>query len=365
MFSFKAFDDANGVHQTNHRLKGAARNTIVPKPSPTNLSSPSPPNLFFPSSAYQSFNAMHCRSPPEPYSESDDVFEVKKLGTHCTRSELHGCLSSRRASIFGESDVEQTLSNGTPVEIKYVTLIRDPIDRVLSEYYWGREHGLSQPEKARKKEMEKETGINSNQQFSQQHQQKSSKKPSNKLRNKKRTREPIPKWGDWSENMMAAAIVNSTDSFSRWIHHPDNKANNRMVRWLLDSSVPPQTCTAFDGHSHLSLEPFYYKQTTTPNRAALSSLVDSFSCIGLVEQLPLSVTHCQTALNLPPPHPDQPKILDEIMGNERTSHKSSRKSRAGVDEEVVMRNMVRELNELDVIFHDIVKTRFDAQYNIQ
>lgn len=200
MFSFKAFDDANGVHQTNHRLKGAARNTIVPKLSPTNLSSPSPPNLFFPSSAYQSFNAMHCRLPPEPYSESDDVFEVKKLGTHCTRSELHGCLSSRRASIFGESDVEQTQPNGTPVEIKYVTLIRDPIDRVLSEYYWGREHGLSQREKARRKEMEKETGINSNQQFSQQHQQKSSKKPSNKLRNKKRTREVSWKYSNYASH---------------------------------------------------------------------------------------------------------------------------------------------------------------------
>ena len=52
-------------------------------------------------------------------------------GTHCSFSELNDCFVTKRAQIGYEN-----LQNPTN---KYFSIIRNPIDRVISEYFWWHE----------------------------------------------------------------------------------------------------------------------------------------------------------------------------------------------------------------------------------
>ena len=72
---------------------------------------------FYPNSRTQSWNSPGCRK------------LTKFGGTHCGYSEIKSCIDSHQA----------TLNYSRIQNIKYFSVIRDPVERVISEYFWWKD----------------------------------------------------------------------------------------------------------------------------------------------------------------------------------------------------------------------------------
>lgn len=246
----------------------------------------------FPSSAYIDNGIVHDFNTPG--CELDD----HTWGTHCAASEIGDCVRKLNT----ERDM-------TP-KVKFITFIRHPVDRVISEYYWWKDGGIP-----------------------------------------------------WTEEMHQLAISASLED---WVVHEKNTANNRQTLYfLIDEPFPKRgQCTAFKGEKTINWIEEKYGSTKEFNELQLSQVlanvareegqhigIDDFGFIGILNDEATS-RGFKKIFGVSP-------LLDSAFNSHRLSRRAEKERKLHVTDSI--RELIEEKNKLDMQLYRLIQERLMKQ----
>ena len=243
---------------------------------------------WFPRRAKKSWNAPGCR---KNYSKH---YIAKKQHhiygpTHCGFSEMKSCFSKKMALI----------DYGHAKTVKYVSIIRDPVERVISEYFWWR-----------------------------------------KLITNKNNKRP-PK--AWPENLREVS-----GNLTEWLLHKDNTAHNRQFKSLVEfqdlfNPFGRDDCVNVDGNRNLKI----WKGVNLDEykNRLLDTIGNEFLFVGILEEYDKSL-----------------EVFSKITGmqvekkiNRRNLHGSEKKT---VSDE--LKKIILDKNQLDLFLYNHVLTKLKS-----
>ena len=243
---------------------------------------------WYPDSDTHSWNSLGCRK------------GAQFGATHCGFSEIRSCIDSHEA----------TLNYSKLDTIKYFSVIRDPVERVISEYFWWKN-------------------------------------------------EATP--GAWTESLKQAS-----KNFTAWILHPDNSAHNRQFNSFVDFSDIGHPESHDDDCLNLKgdwfVEYWYGKRSWKHQglsdleltKNVFDNVQRNFGFIGVLEEMEESLGILEfllggeiekTVKNIP---------QSEKQGKKRKTH-SSNKGKVTV----IQKRLIWERNQLDLALYKFVQTQLN------
>ena len=169
--------------------------------------------------------------------------------THCSASEIHDCLVHNKyvhTKYLGlsspKNDNTTTNKNNQidEIDVKFLTLIRNPIERVLSEYYWFKSTSLQAPMAMQTSQLRKPVYTQSLQSST-----------TSFLLQPITTSTTIRRKAVWTPSMH---LSGDQDNITEWILDPTNVAHNRQSMYFLMNTKFPRQQRGINNERKASLE---------------------------------------------------------------------------------------------------------------
>ena len=274
----------------------------------------------YPSKKFKSFNSPGC------------IVTSSYGGTHCSYSELKDCIDRKlllwpeNFEKFNEKGRQYVMSNSKnqimedfeiKIKTKFISIVRHPIERVLSEYYWWA------------KVADRDDGR--------------------------------------CANAWHIESCSVRDNLKHWVMHPFNTAHNRQVKSLanLPKMKAPgsryRQCLNLDGQADHKFFGSY--QTLNSNKSliinAIRNIEENFAFIGIYEDINLSghlskiiLSYINDPLQI---DFDEDFINDRSKGKFSPSHSTNDSKPEIFDREIL--DMIFERNQLDMVLYWYLKEK--------